>query len=264
MRDTAKSYAHWRSTAFTSSWLMYAGYYLCRENLRTAFDLRGAPFRHDSLTTLLSTFALAYVIGHLFAGTLADLRGPRHIALIGGLVSSTCTAAMPFAHRPQHLLALSLLNGFGQGFGFPALSRLLAVWFTHKERPAVLAWWSASYSLGGGLAASVTVWCATTQLFLPAWGWRRCFILPPLLLTLLSLYFFWSTRDESADVGLQSLSAESAEEEQAASGVLRGWWMVLSNSHVRTIAAMYFFLKMTRYSLLFWLARSTLYRPRTA
>jgi sugar phosphate permease len=95
MRDTAKSYAHWRSTAFTSSWLMYAGYYLCRENLRTAFDLRGAPFRHDSLTTLLSTFALAYVIGHLFAGTLADLRGPRHIALIGGLVSSTCTAAMP-------------------------------------------------------------------------------------------------------------------------------------------------------------------------
>ena len=253
MHDTAKSYAHWRSTAFTSSWLMYAGYYLCRENLRTAFDLQGAPFRHDSLTTLLSTFALAYVIGHLFAGTLADLRGPRHIALIGGLVSSASTAAMPFAHQPQHLLALSLLNGFGQGFGFPALSRLLAVWFTRRERPAVLAWWSASYSLGGGLAASVTVWCATTQLFLAAWGWRRCFILPPLLLTLLSLYFFWSTRDEPSDVGLQSLSAESAQEEQATSGVLRGWWMVLSNSHVRTIAAMYFFLKMTRYSLLFWL-----------
>ncbi len=41
--------------------------------------------------------------------------------------------------------------------------------------------------------------------------------------------------------------------EREASGVLRGWWVVITNTNVRTIAAMYFFLKMTRYALLFWL-----------
>jgi len=184
---TADRYAHWRSAAFTSSWLLYAGYYLCRENMSTVLQLPSAHAEQDSLTKLLFTFALAYVFGNIFSGTVADLRGPRHIALIGGILSASATTAMLLPHTLHNLLALQLLNGFGQGLGFPALSRLLAVWFTRKERPSVLAWWSASYSLGGGLAAGITLWCATTHFFLSSWGWKRCFVLPPLLLALLSL-----------------------------------------------------------------------------
>lgn len=247
-----ESYSHWRSAAFNSSWLLYAGYYLCRENLSTVLSLPSAPAGQDSFTKLLFIFALSYVIGHLFSGTLADLRGPRHIALIGGLVSAGATTAMIFTHTLHDLLALQLLNGFGQGLGFPSLSKLLAAWFTRQERPKVLAWWSASYSLGGGVAASVALWCLTTHL-LSRWGWRRCFILPPLLLAALSIYFYWSTRDEPQSIGLEPLGTTDPIEEQEASGVLRGWWIVLSNRNIRTISAMYFFLKMTRYALLFWL-----------
>ena len=243
-------YTHWRSTAFNSSWLLYAGYYLCRQNLATVLSLPSASSGQDSLTKLLFTFALAYVIGNIFSGTVADLHGPRHIALIGGLVSAFATTAMISTHTLHNLLALQLLNGFGQGLGFPALARLLAVWFTRQERPSILAWWSASYSLGGGLAASVTLWCLTSS---PLSNWRVGFVMPPLLLTLLSIYFYWSTRDEPQDVGLEPISEEDPLSEHEASGVLRGWWVVLSNSNIRTIAAMYFFLKMTRYALLFWL-----------
>ena len=251
--DTNDRYAHWRTAAFSSSWLLYAGYYLCRENLSTVLSLPSAPAGQDSLTKLLFTFALAYVVGHIFAGTLADLRGPRHVALIGGVVSACATSGMLFTHTLHTLLALQLLNGFGQGFGFPALARLLATWFTRKERPPVLAWWSASYSLGGGLAASIALWCATTHLLVSSSGWRRFFFFPPLLLALLSFYFYWTTRDKPQDAGLAPLSEGELAEEQEATGVLSGWWIVLSNSHIRTIAAMYFFLKMTRYALLFWL-----------
>ena len=248
----SEQYVHWRSAAFNSSWLLYAGYYLCRENLSTVLTLPSAPAGQDSLTKLLFTFALAYVIGHIFAGTVADLRGPRHIALIGALVSASATTAMISTRTLHSLLALQLLNGFGQGLGFPALSRLLAVWFTRKERPVILAWWSASYSLGGGLAASLILWCLTTSL-LSIWGWRICFIWPPLLLTLPSISFYWSTRDEPQAVGLEPISEEDIVSEHEASGILRGWWVVITNTNIRTIAAMYFFLKMTRYALLFWL-----------
>jgi len=248
----SNSYKHWRSAAFNSSWLLYAGYYLCRENLNTVLSLPSASASQDSLAKLLFTFALAYVFGHIFAGTIADLRGPRHIALIGGLLSAAATTAMIFTHSLHNLLTLQLLNGFGQGLGFPALAKLLATWFTRKERPPILAWWSASYSLGGGLAASVTLWCLTPHL-LSIWGWRRCFVLPPLLLILLSIYFYLSTRDKPEDVSLEPLGTADLTEELEASGVTRGWWMVLSNSNIRTISAMYFFLKMTRYALLFWL-----------
>jgi sugar phosphate permease len=245
-------YSHWRSAAFSSTWLLYAGYYLCRENLRTVRTLPGAPPAQDDLTGLLFNFALAYVLGHIVSGTLADLKSARKVALTGGLLSAISTAAMLFVHAPHALLALQLLNGFAQGLGFPALCRMLAVWFRRAERPNVLAWWSASYSLGGVLAASLTLWCATTQLIMPSWGWQRCFIFPPILLALISGWFYLATRDDPQSVGLAPIGELEASNERDGK-VLSGWWTVLANSHIRTIAAMYFFLKMTRYALLFWL-----------
>jgi sugar phosphate permease len=130
---------------------------------------------------------------------------------------------------------------------------MLAVWFHRAERPNVLAWWSASYSLGGVLAASLTLWCATTQLIMPSWGWQRCFIFPPILLACISVYFFLTTRDQPESVGLAPIAKAEEDGQHLGSGVWSGWLVVLGNPHVRTIAAMYFFLKMTRYALLFWL-----------
>jgi sugar phosphate permease len=256
-RTQSAQYSHWRSAAFSSSWLLYAGYYLCRENLRSVRTLPGAPADQGNLTGLLFNFALAYVIGHLISGTLSDLPwsslGARRVALTGGLISAASTAAMLFVHAPHGLLALQLLNGLAQGLGFPALARMLAVWFRRDERPTVLAWWSASYSLGGVLAASLTLWCATTQWIVPSWGWQRCFILPPILLASISAWFYFTTRDDPQSVALAPLSEQGVAEERVGAGVWSGWWQVLGNGHIRTIAAMYFFLKMTRYALLFWL-----------
>ena len=253
--SVATQYSRWRSAAFSSSWLLYAGFYLCRENLRSIRSIPGAPSAQDDLTGLLFNFALAYVFGHLVSGTLADLYSARKVALAGGLISAASTAAMLFVHPSHALLALQLLNGFAQGLGFPALCRLLAVWFHRTERPPVLAWWSASYSLGGVLAASLTLWCATTRLVLPSWGWQRCFIFLPALLALISIYFYVTTRDDPKQIGLTPIDDVEAAHEHgvSSSGLWSGWWTVLSNTHVRTIAAMYFFLKMTRYALLFWL-----------
>lgn len=253
-------YSRLRSAAFSSSWLLYAGYYLCRENLRSVRTLPGSPSAQNDVTGLLFNFSLAYVLGHIVSGSLADLRGARKIALTGGLISAASTAAMLWARAPHALLGFELLNGFAQGLGFPALARLLAVWFSREDRPKVLAWWSASYSLGGVLAGSLTLWFASTQLVMPAWGWQRCFIFPPILLAVISAWFFFTTRDEPEDAGLAPIEPRVDEVDgsasQSVSGARRlwaGWWTVLSNGHIRTIAAMYFFLKMTRYALLFWL-----------
>jgi sugar phosphate permease len=245
-----------RSSAFTASWLLYAGYYLCRENLRTVWLLPGTPFLADDLSRLLSTFALAYVLGNLVAGAWADAKGARQVALAGGLISAFSTAAMLLVHIGTGLLWLQLLNGFGQGLGFPALARLLAAWFHREERPGILAWWSASYSLGGILAVSLTIWCATTNFLLPAWGWHRSLILPPLLLALVSLWFYRTTRDDPQSLALAAISPP-----HLSANWDNGWWSVLASSHIRTISAMYFFLKMTRYAMLFWLP---LYLVQTA
>lgn len=247
-------YSRWRSAAFTSSWLLYAGYYLCRENLRSVRTLPGSPSALNDLTGLLFNFSLAYVIGHIISGSFSDLRSARKVALVGGLISAACTTAMLWSHTATVLMSLDLLNGFAQGLGFPALARMLAVWFHRQERPGVLAWWSASYSVGGVLAGSLTLWFATTEFLMPSLGWKRCFLFPPLLLVFISIWFYATTRDEPEDAGLAPIEpGNPSRAGKPRAGLWSGWWAVLSNSHIRTIAAMYFFLKMTRYALLFWL-----------
>lgn len=254
MSPSKNSMQRWRSSTFTASWLLYAGYYLCRENLRVARLLPGIPFLDGNLSQLLTAFAFAYIFGHGVAGAWADSRGPRAVALTGGLISAAATGAMLGVHTPHGMLVLQMLNGFGQGMGFPALARLLAVWFHRQERPGILAWWSASYSVGGVLAASLTFWCATTTVLLPSWGWRRCLMLPPLLLAGIALFFYHRTRDNPQQAGLTTIADPSAGTPGLdSSGWTNGWWSVLANGHIRTISAMYFFLKMTRYALLFWL-----------
>lgn len=239
-------YSRWRSRTFSSSWLLYAGYYLCRKDVKILQKLQGANSNLGEVANLLVAFSLAYTLGHIVAGTLADKKGARKTALIGGLISASSTAAMIPFHSHGSVFILQMLNGFGQGFGFPALAKLLSSWFVRRERSMVLAWWSSSYSLGGIVATGLATWCATTTLF--SFGeWKNSYLLPSLLLTLLSFYFYNTTRDEPKDVGVPSpsdLTDPSCDP---------GWRTVFKHREVRAIAVMYFFLKMTRYALLFWL-----------
>lgn len=248
--DQRNRYGHWRNSAFTSSWLLYAGYYLCRKDVRHLQMLPGANPSLGEVANLLFVFGLTYTLGHIIAGTVADRRGARMPALIGGLLSAVSTAGMVAVHSHRAVLALQMLNGLGQGCGFPALANLLASWFALRERSTVMAWWSASYSLGGVIATGIAVWCATTPLLFPALGWRRSYLLPSLLLAMLSLYFFWTTRDDPERAGLPPIRKDI---DEADAKIAAGWQSVLRNREVRIIAAMYFFLKMTRYALLFWL-----------
>lgn len=209
--------------------------------------LPGSTHNLGDVANLLFVFGLAYTIGQMIAGTLADKKGARITALVGGLISAASTAAMVLLHSHGPLLALQLLNGLGQGCGFPALAKLLSSWFGRKDRSTVMAWWSASYSLGGVIAGGLGAWCATTPLLLPSLGWKRSYLLPSLLLALVTLYFYKTTKDEPKDVDLPPLLDDEGET------IHSGWRSILSNSNIRTIAAMYFFLKMTRFTLLLWL-----------
>src|ERR1700735_334752 len=87
-------YSHWRTSVFSSSWLLYAGYYLCRRDVKILQMLPGADPRVGEVANLLCVFALSYSIGQFFAGILADMKGSRITALIGGLTSAVSPAAM--------------------------------------------------------------------------------------------------------------------------------------------------------------------------
>ncbi len=209
---------------------------------------RNDHYKTFDLANLVFIFSLAYAIGQFLAGWLADRFGPRLIATCGGILSAICTAAMAIPGPHAALLFLQIGNGLGQGCGWSSCLKILGAWFARKERGTVTAWWGTCYILGGFLATVFATFVATQAFLAPELGWRRGFLFPAIILGGGSLFFAWKVRSQPQDAGLPAI--EDAEVVQ--SGDV-SWWSVARNPEVLILAGMYFFLKITRYSLLFWL-----------
>ncbi len=245
------SYAVARPRIFIAAWILYAGYYACRKDLGRSASTH-APISHLALA--LVWFGVAYAVGQVAGGTLADKYGARPAAIAGAAISIVSTLLMWQLAQPNRFLLLQLMNGFGQGFGWPSLLKMIGAWFGSSERKRVLGWWSTSYILGGLVASSLTAWLGLrANLYLHADGVdsgladpRSPYFVSSLLLVCATAYFFFRTSHLPEPPSRKELPLNFTNTEG-------GWRTVLRNQDIQVIAAMYFFLKMTRYTLLFWL-----------
>lgn len=245
-------WSQWRLRVFIVAWLLYASYYFCRKNFSVVMPMmaRTSHFGNFDLAQLVFVFSLAYAVGQFFAGILGDRFGGRFTGVLGGLVSAVCTAAMAaVANDHRALLLLQIGNGLGQGCGWSACLKVLAAWFDQKERGRVMAWWGTCYVLGGFLATVFATFSATQMFFATSLGWRRGFLFPSVILGGAAILFLLCARNSPTDVGLPA-HPEVKQDTAKAEG---SRWEAARNPEIWILAGMYFFLKITRYSLLFWL-----------
>jgi sugar phosphate permease len=244
MQHTSTSRAQWRGRVFIAAWALYAGYYICRKDMSM---IKGSAI--SSLAVSLACFGGMYAVGQLVGGTLADRIGARRTALAGAGISILCTVSLVWCNQPVLALLLQLGNGFGQGFGWPALLKLLGGWFGPGERDRVLGWWSTSYILGGLLASSLAAWLLLNAGGPTRTGFHPAYLVSSAVLLCSALFFFketWRLPAAPREIGAPPTSPDLA-------APAHPWRQLLSNRRIRVIASMYFFLKMTRYTLLFWL-----------
>jgi sugar phosphate permease len=241
-----KSLAVSRSRVFLSSWVLYAGYYICRKDISAS---TGPGISHFAIS--LICFGAAYAGSQFAGGMLADGFGARLTALTGAGISILCTGLLAFHFAPAFQLMLLLGNGLGQGLGWPSMLRLLGEWFARGERDRILGWWSTSYCLGGVLATSLTEWLAMRARMSPFSVFQPLDLVPSVVLLLVAVFFYRQTTHLAESAPAQSASALSA----SRSGTTQtgAWAEILANRKIQVISVVYFFLKMTRYTLLFWL-----------
>jgi sugar phosphate permease len=244
-----KSLAASRIQVFLSAWVLYAGYYICRKDINPNTGSGISHFAAD-----LICFGAAYAISQFAGGMLADSFGARRTALTGAGISILCTSLLAFHSPPALELLLLLGNGLGQGLGWPSIVRLIGEWFDRGERDRVLGWWSSSYILGGVIATTLTAWLAVHTRVAALTGFHPAYLVSSSILLFAALFFTWGTAHLAHPAPPRSLSPGPTHSDLTPRRTQAGAWReILANRKIQVISLVYFFLKMTRYTLLFWL-----------
>ncbi|MFK5972224.1 MAG: MFS transporter [Flavobacteriaceae bacterium] len=252
-----KTLKNWRYRIFTLTWLSYAGLYFCRKNFSVTMPIfiDELGYTKNDLAMVLTVYSFAYMVGQFVSGYMSDRYGPRIIVSIGLAIALVANFTMGMTGSLMAFVFLMGTNGLGQSTGWSGLIKNMTPWFKYSERGVVMSWWSTCYVIGAFLATIFATYWATNETFFTGWGWRRAFIAPAIVLTIITLLYALFTRNRPPDVGLPILVED--EEVHVSNKSKSEQYHVLKNlvskSELWVAAFIYFVLKLTRYVFLFWL-----------
>ena len=156
------------------------------------------------------------------------------------LATAACSIAFGFSSSFLLFGLVFALNGLAQSTGWPSNVKLMAEWFEGPRRGRVMGLWATNYQLGGLVANPVA------GALIARFGWRAAFLIPGLYLALVGLLVFVGLPRDPASRGG---AVETADPAAVAAARRR----VLATPLVWALGGTYFFLKLIRYVLLFWL-----------
>jgi OPA family sugar phosphate sensor protein UhpC-like MFS transporter len=255
-------YELWRYKAFGISWLAYVGFYLTRASFSVAkigiADDPNVSLTIEQMGIIDGLYLIGYAIGQFIWGVLGDKLGTKKIVLIGLTSSIIAGFAMGVSSVLLAFGVFALLQGLSQSSGWAPLAKNIANWFSLKERGVVMGWWATNYTIGGLIGAPIASLAAAYFL-----DWRYAFFVPAVILLGIMILFIIFQKNKPEDVGLPPVDVyhnevvepkldENGNDNSSEEG---SWQMTLSifkNKMVLLLGAMYFFLKPTRYAILFW------------
>jgi OPA family glycerol-3-phosphate transporter-like MFS transporter len=173
----ARLYPLFRWRVFESAFLAYTVFYMVRNNLAPIQKEMGSALGYDKamLGSILAGTAIAYGIGKFVMGSLSDRCDMRKYLMVG--LSLTAVINLLFGSASSYAVhfALWTMNGVAQGMAGGPCHRVLAHWYSVRERGTVFAFWNISHNVGGAIAGVLAV--QSMEIL----GWRGAFYVPALI-----------------------------------------------------------------------------------
>jgi OPA family glycerol-3-phosphate transporter-like MFS transporter len=257
-------YSKERIKVFVGIFLGYAAYYFVRKNFSFAIPELQLPenggFSKKELGFALSALSIAYGFSKFLMGNISDRSNARYFLSIGLVLSAFTMIFMglvPFATSSIAIMfVLLFINGWFQGMGWPPCGRVVAHWFSVRERGTAMSIWNLAHNLGGFLVGPLTV--LGFELFADFHG---MLYFPGLVAILFALVAFLLVRDTPQSVGLppieeynndypKSYDAKTQEQEFSAKEIFLKY--VLNNRLLWYIAIANAFVYLVRNGIINW------------
>jgi sugar phosphate permease len=138
---------------------------------------------------LMSLFLMAYGIGNVVLGPVADRLGPRKAMSVALFSWTIPMAAGALTRTLSVLYASRLVLGAGEAMHYPMQSSFVKNWYPREERAKANAAWLFGQMIGPGLAMPLFAWV------IAAFGWRASFWLCAFLGMVILPVIWFGTRD---------------------------------------------------------------------
>jgi sugar phosphate permease len=241
-----------RRRTIALTWISYASYYFTRQHYFVAKKSieRETGIDAHGLGRIDTSYAAAYAAGQFFWGIVADAVGARRVIAVGMLATAAISVAVGLSSSFSVFFVLLGLNGLAQSSGWPANLKALTMWLPSTARGRIMGMWSTCYQLGSLVAKPVAGILITASVL----GWRLAFFAPAVWVGLVGIVVFAALPERKAPTEPQAQASKEAPAPSDAAAIRAERNRVLRTPLVWALGASYFFMKLIRYMLFFWLS----------
>jgi MFS transporter, OPA family, glycerol-3-phosphate transporter len=232
-------------------WLAYGAFYFCRTNLSAAVPGMqastsdgGLRLDEQQVGLILGALKIAYAVGQLVNGQLAERFSPRLLLAIGMLGSAALNIAFGFGTALYFLIFVWATNGYCQSLGWTPSVRVIANWVPVHRRGKVIGFVGTGYQLAGVLTFIVAGQAA--QHF----GWRGALFIPAGILIAAAVIVLTLLEEAPAKPQAATPSHERTARERHSVG--KTLWLTLTNPALWVLGVALGLLDACRYGFLDW------------
>ncbi len=228
-------------------WLTYGSFYFCRTNISAAIpgiqDEFG--FTRAQVGLILGGLKLAYGIGQLVNGQLAEKISARKLLTVGMLVSAALNVVFGMGAALYFLIFIWACNGYFQALGWTPCMRVAANWFPVEKRGRAVGIIGTGYQVTAALTFILAGYSVEWL------GWRGAFYVPAALFALCCLHMLIFLK-ESPPVP-EADSSESPPHKPRETGTIgKNIYLTLTNPWLWFLAVSLGLLNACRYGFLDW------------
>lgn len=189
----------WRRRIFTTLWITYASFYLCRVNLAVAIPkiMEDTGATRSAMGMIGSIFSIVYAVGQFINGQFADRRNTRFLVLTGIFCSACLNIFFGLSNTVLVMAILWGMNGYFQSMGWPSCVKIISNWFPHEKRGTISGLFGTSYHLGNVISLFLA------GVLLLYFKWRAVFWFPALLFFSSGIQFLIFEKDNPETAGFK-------------------------------------------------------------
>ena len=117
-------------------WMTYGSFYFCRTNIAAAVPGMEAELGLSKIEigTILGSLKIAYGVGQLINGQLAEVFRPRRLLAIGMMLSAVLNVVFGLGSAFYFLLFVWAMNGYSQSLGWTPCMKVASHWIPAERR----------------------------------------------------------------------------------------------------------------------------------